>query len=99
MRKVIPFILCVALIYQQPSRAQVGVTPISYPTAGSAYTQNYDGLPNSGSFTLNSKGPINLTGLPLNGSGLGGWQIFMTGGSNSSATFGVSNGSSTGNGV
>ena len=99
MRRVIPFILCVAFIYQQTSLAQVGVAPISYPTAGAAYIQNFDGLPNSGSFTLNSKGPINLTGSPLNGAGLGGWQIFMTGGSNSSAGFGVSTGSSTGNGI
>ena len=98
MSRVIRFIFCLTATYQY-GLAQVVVTPILYNTAGSDYTQNFDSLPKSGSFTLSGKGPINLNGSPINGIPLAGWQLFMTGGSNSSATFGISTGSSTGNAV
>src|SRR5476649_2061727 len=98
MRRVIRFIICFSAICRY-GLAQSVVTPVAYNTAGTAYTQNFDGLPNSGSFTLNSKGPVNLSGSPINGTNLSGWQLFMTAGTNSSASFGISTGSSTGNGV
>ncbi len=79
--------------------AQTIVTPVAYSAAGSIYTQNFDGLPNSGSFTLSGKAPVNLTASPVNGTNLQGWQVFMPAGSNASSSFAVGTGSSTGNGV
>src|SRR5581483_8584878 len=43
--------------------------------AGGTYTQNFDTLPNSGTFSLTGPGPINLAAAPINASGLGGWSF------------------------
>jgi hypothetical protein len=80
-------------------RAQTTVLPIAYQTAGATYTQNFDGLPASGTYSLNGKGPLNLAAAPVNGTNLTGWQLFLVGGSNANASFLVGTGSSTGNGV
>jgi hypothetical protein len=80
-------------------RAQTPVVPVAYQTAGSSYTQNFDGLPASGTYSLSNKGPFNLTTAPINANNLAGWQLFQAGGSNANASFLVGTGSSTGNGV
>lgn len=72
---------------------------LTYTSPGSIYFQSFDGLPNSGTFSLNGKGPFNLNGAPFNVNSLNGWQILMTGGTNTAASFGISTGSSTGNGI
>ncbi len=94
-------ILCILLlsVYCPFCQSQSVVTTVSYQTPGSIYTQNFDGLPNTGTFTLTGKGPFNLSGAPINGSGLTGWQCQMTGGTNANASFAVGTGSSTGNGL
>lgn len=79
--------------------SQDTVTPVAYIAPGSVYTQQFDGLPYSGSFTLTGKGPFNLAGSPINGPELTGWQLLMIGGSGKNAVFAASTGSSTGNGV
>ena len=88
-----------AILISQRAVGQAMASPVIYNTAGSIYTQNFDGLPNFGSFSLTGKGPFNLSGSPINGSGLSGWQMMMVGGSNPNAVFGVGTGSSTGNGI
>ena len=98
MRRGISCIFLLSL-YCPFCQSQSVVTPVSYQTPGSLYTQNFDGLPNSGTFTLTGKGPFNLSGTPVSGTGLTGWQCLMTAGTNANATFAVSTGSSTGNGV
>ena len=80
-------------------KSQAVVIPVSYSNSGSPYQQNFDGLPNTGTFTLIGKGPFNLSGGPFNAINLSGWQIFMTGGTNSNAQFAVGAGTSTGNAV
>ncbi len=79
--------------------AQTGLVPVLYTTAGSAYTQNFDGLPASGSFSLTGKGSFTLSETPIRALNLGGWQLLMTAGSNANASFATGTGSSTGNGV
>ncbi len=65
--------------------SQDTVTPVAYIAPGSVYTQQFDGLPYSGSFTLTGKGPFNLAGSPINGPELTGWQLLMIGGSGKNA--------------
>lgn len=96
MRSVTACIWLCIIGYQATALAQ---SHIPYATAGSIYTQNFDGLPNAGSFTLTGKGPMNLSGPPVNAATLNGWQFLMNGGTNTNAVFAVSTGSSTGNGV
>ena len=80
-------------------KAQSVVIPVYYNNSGSPYQQNFDGLPNTGTFTLIGKGPFNLSGGPINVINLSGWQIFMIGGTNPNAQFAVGAGTSTGNAV
>ena len=60
-----------ALAFSGPALAQT----ISYITAGSNYTQDFNSMPASGSFTLGSAGPIDMTASPISASGMTGWQL------------------------
>ncbi|MBV9987391.1 MAG: hypothetical protein JO301_06910, partial [Chitinophagaceae bacterium] len=82
-----------------PVPAAIGQTTVSYTSPNSVYSQNFDGLPASGSFSPGGKGPFALSAAPVNGTGLPGWQYWMPGGSNNNAVFAISTGSSTGNGI
>lgn len=82
-----------------PAAAQTGFTPVIYGTAGTSYTQNFDGLPATGSFSLTGKGPLAFTTAPINAASLPGWQLWMMAGSNANAVFATGSGSATGNGV
>ncbi|MCA6453950.1 MAG: hypothetical protein IM582_12290, partial [Chitinophagaceae bacterium] len=95
------FLILASLCFGGPSLclAQTGLAPVLYTTAGSVYTQNFDGLPASGSFSLTGKGPFTLSEPPIRALNLGGWQLLMTAGSNANASFATGTGSSTGNGV
>lgn len=79
--------------------AQTGFTPVMYTTAGVTYSQHFDGLPATGSFSLTGKGPLALSASPINAVNLSGWQLWMTAGSNTNAAFATGTGSATGNGV
>lgn len=79
--------------------AQTGFTPIIYTTAGASYSQHFDGLPATGSFSLTGKGPLAFSAAPINASNLAGWQFWMMAGSNTNASFAPGTGTSTGNGV
>lgn len=99
MRGIILYMLLYAAMFSQDSRAQAVATPVSYQTSGSVYAQNFDGLPAGGSFVLTGKGPFNISGSPINGTSMAGWQLLMTAGTGANASFAVGTGSSTGNGV
>lgn len=99
MRLIITLVFCLFAGSFRLALAQATVTPVSYNSPGAAYTQNFDGLPNSGSFSLTGKGPFNLGAPPINGMGLTGWQLMMVSGSNNNAAFAAGAGTSTGNGV
>lgn len=99
MRLTIVLLLLVALCIHQTALGQASASPVLYSTPGAIYTQNFDGLPNAGSFSLTGKGPFNLSGSPISGSALTGWQLMMASGSNANAIFSIGTGSGTGNGV
>ena len=68
----------------------------SYSTAGAVYSQNFDGLPNTGvasAFPITGAGPFNLSSSPISATNLTGWQFYKTGGSNSNAAFSTGTGS------
>lgn len=73
--------------------------PVLYTTAGSIYTQSFDGLPSSGSLSPAGKGPFFLSSAPINASGLAGWQYFMAAGTGTNAAFAPGSGTGTGNAV
>ncbi len=96
MRKVMLFIFLSGTRYLF---SQAAVSSIPYSTQQQVYTQSFDGLPGTGTFTLTGKGPFNLDNAPFTIAGLSGWQFLMTAGTNANAGFLVSTGSATGNGV
>ncbi len=79
--------------------AQTGFTPVMYTTAGASYSQNFDGLPATGSFSLTGRGPLAVSAAPINAAYLSGWQLGMIAGSNTNAGFAVGTGTSTSNGM
>jgi len=99
MRGPVLIFLLLATGHFERSFAQAVVSPVLYDTAGKLYTQNFDGLPATGTYALSGKGAFNLGASPISGSNLGGWQVLMIAGSNANAAFVVGTGSSTGNGV
>ena len=56
------------------------------------YTQNFDGLPNSGSQTISGAGPVSLNGSPIQAQGMLGWSIGRLGGTSSNVLFAAGNG-------
>jgi len=64
---------------------------VSY--AGATYTQNFNTLPSSGTFTHTGAGPHELSASPINASGMSGWSFAKSGGSGSSALFKQATGS------
>ncbi|HVZ24693.1 MAG TPA: hypothetical protein VG842_01485, partial [Sediminibacterium sp.] len=73
--------------------------PAAYSIPGSHYRQDFDGLPATGSFSLNGKGPFFLSESPVNARSLEGWQIWQYGGSGKNAVFQAGTGSGTGQGA
>ncbi len=98
MRYYIYGIICLST-FNKSACSQDLVTPFSYPSAGFQYIQPFDSLPNAGNYLLANKGPFAFSSPPFHINQLMGWQFWMSGGSNSSANFGISTGSSTGNGI
>ncbi len=89
------FLLLIGII----TPLQAILAQLSYSAQGLVYSQNFDGLPASGSFALSGRGPHSLSNAPINAGNLSGWQLLMTNGSNTNAGFLPGTGSSTSNGV
>lgn len=81
------------------SQNHLAAQPAAYKIPGSLYIQDFDGLPATGSFSLNGKGPFFLSGGPFHAVHLNGWQIWQNGGSGKNAAFLPGSGSSTGQGM
>jgi hypothetical protein len=92
-------IILILLVRSFPGYTQSAVTPLPYTSPGSLYTQDFNGLPNTGSFSFTGKGPFNLSPAPLSAANCTGWQAWMKSGSNANLGFGISTGSSTGSNV
>lgn len=67
--------------------------PLSY--TGGNYTQDFDGLPQSGNVSLTGRGPHELQGV-LSSIGVEGWQIANPDGSSATTEFRAQNGSQSG---
>lgn len=86
------------LAYCSMARSQ-SLTGVNYSSQNTVYSQNFDGLPSTGSFSIAGKGPIALSTSPINGLTVTGWQLLMINGSGSNAGFLVGTGSGTGSSV
>lgn len=67
----------------------------SYSVTGSTYTQDFDGLPSTGTFSLSGIGPHYVSACPIQATNATGWQFgkdAALGGTGSNATFIVDNG-------
>ncbi len=74
--------------------AGIVVTGVSF---GGSYTQNFDGLPQSGSETVTGRGPHNFSALTtVTASGMEGWQFANPAGSSANTEFRAQNGSLSG---
>lgn len=89
---------CLLLICPQ-AKSQPAPGTAAYTVIAGTYSQSFDGLPATGSFSLLGKGPISLAAGPVNASNLTGWQLWMYAGSNANAGFLPGTGSGTGNGA
>jgi hypothetical protein len=74
---------------------------ISYSTAGSTYTQDFNGLPSTGSTGMTGfrLGPYYLSTPAVNATNMTGWQHSLVGGTSADVVFGIDNGSNSGGGV
>jgi predicted extracellular nuclease len=90
-RRLYSVVVCVLAL------AASGQAQVSY--TGGSYTQNFDTLPASGTFTLAGAGPFALDGAPVGASGLAGWTFAKYAGTGANAVFLVSTGTSTTGGV
>jgi len=86
-----PALLC-ALFLAVAAYAQVSYT-------GGSYTQNFNTLPASGSFTLSGNGPFALDAAPVNATGLAGWSIAKYAGTGANAIFLVGTGTNNAGGA
>jgi hypothetical protein len=79
--------------------ASAAAGPVPYPVTGANITQDFNGLPNSGTFALTGAGPFYTDASPVNSTNVTGWQFVKVGGSSTDAKFFFDNGSSTSGGV
>jgi hypothetical protein len=70
---------------------------VSYSSTGGTYTQNFNGLPNTGAFNTTGfgSGPFYLSECPVGSGNLSGWQYGRTGGTGTDVKFNFDNGSAT----
>jgi hypothetical protein len=93
-------VITLILLYRVfPGYTQSAVMPVPYTSPGSVYTQDFNGLPGTGSFSFTGKGPFNLGPTPISAANCNGWQAWMKSGSNTNLGFAISTGSSTGSNV
>ena len=87
----------VLLLFMLYSISSIGQQSYSSGT----YTQDFNGLPNSGTFSFIGlgNGPFNFTAAPLNVATMNGWQLLKFTGSGSNAVFLVGTGSGNGGGA
>jgi len=81
-------LLSLLLLSAATTTAQIAYT-------GGNYTQDFNTLPSSGTFTFTGFGPIALNTAPVNATGLAGWSFAKISGSGANALFNVGTGSGT----
>ena len=71
---------------------------LDYFVSDSAYTQNFDSLPFTGTISLTGKNVFYFNKSPFNKANLAGWQFYQIGGSSANSSFIISEGTNTANG-
>lgn len=85
-------LLSLLLLSAATSTAQIAYT-------GGNYTQDFNTLPSSGTFSFTGTGPFALNTAPVNATGLAGWSFAKISGSGANALFFVGTGSSNTGGM
>ncbi|WP_204277455.1 hypothetical protein, partial [Escherichia coli] len=62
----VPYLLLFSFLLSTAGTNAQSVTAASYSMIDSTYTQNFDGLPASGSFSILGKGPHHVSHTPIN---------------------------------
>ena len=97
--KKIQFLLKSLFLSQLPVMAFAQLNPIPYPNPGVIYTQNFDSLPISISYTLTNKGPFSLQAPPISINAASGWFFVQSAGTASQSGWIAGNGSGTNHGI
>ncbi len=98
MRPYIITLMLLLLVATASVFAQLG-SPINYSVKKAVYQQNFNDLPNGGSYTLTGKGPHGFSQSPFSIMGLAGWEFLHKSGSGSNAVFAQGAGTSTSSGM
>ena len=98
MRPYIITLLLLLLAAIPTVYAQLG-NPINYSVKKSIYQQNFNDLPNGGSYPLTGKGPHGFSQSPFSILGLAGWEFLHKSGTGTNAVFAQGTGSSTSSGL
>ncbi len=98
MRPYIIHLLLLLLVANATVYAQLG-SPINYSVKKAIYQQNFNDLPNGGSFTLTGKGPFGFAQSPFLIPALTGWEFLHKSGSGTHAVFAQGAGTATSSGI
>lgn len=98
MRPHIILLLLLFLVADSTVYAQSG-SPVIYSEKNAVYLQNFNELPNGGSFTLNGKGPHLFAQSPFLIPGLSGWEFMHKSGTGTNAVFMQGTGTATSSGM
>ncbi|HLD53376.1 MAG TPA: T9SS type A sorting domain-containing protein [Sediminibacterium sp.] len=98
MRPHIILLLLLFLVADSTVYAQSG-SPVIYSEKNAVYQQNFNELPNGGSFTLIGKGPHLFAQSPFVIPGLSGWEFMHKSGTGTNAVFMQGAGTSTSSGM
>ncbi|MDP3394924.1 T9SS type A sorting domain-containing protein [Sediminibacterium sp.] len=98
MRPHIIILLLLLQVADSSVYAQLA-SPIIYSEKKAIYQQNFNDLPNGGSFTLTGKGPHTFSQSPFLLSGLTGWEFMHKSGSGTNAVFAQGTGTATSSGM
>jgi len=94
--------IIILLLLLQVSDSSVyaqSASPVIYSTKKALYQQNFNDLPNGGSFTLTGKGPHTFSQSPFLLAGLAGWEFMHKSGSGTNAVFAQGTGTATSSGM
>lgn len=97
--RLLVYCLIIGLVAKWNFLASQPTVGISYSQQNVSINQNFDGLPSTGSFSMNGKGPHLLQNAPILATNLSGWQFLQIIGSGTNANFIIGTGSGTGSGT
>lgn len=97
--KIHHFFLKFILLSYLPSVAFAQINPIVYSNPGFVYSQNFDSLPLSITYTLPNKGPLSFQAPPISINAVSGWFLVQTAGTAAQAGWVAGSGTGTNHGI